>query len=125
MPGFSSKTRERSYDSSGSNIVVQYSVSPITTLHGRITARKYVDRLGNQVQPMIQTLFLNNDAIFHDDSAPIHTAGTVQSWFEEHEGELQHLPWPAQSPDLNIIETLWSPLDARMRNRFPPPTFLK
>jgi hypothetical protein len=33
----------------------------------------------------------------------VPTDGTVQSWFEEHEGELQHLPWPAQSPDLNII----------------------
>jgi hypothetical protein len=36
---------------------------------------------------MIQT-FLNNDAVFKDDNAPIHIAGTVQSWFEEHEGEL-------------------------------------
>jgi hypothetical protein len=38
----------------------------------------------------------------------IHTAGTVQSWFEEHEDEVQHLPWPAQSPDLNITEPVWS-----------------
>jgi hypothetical protein len=53
---------------------------------------------------MIQTLFPNNDADFHDVNALIHTAGTVQSWFEEREGELQHLPWPAQSPSLNIIE---------------------
>jgi hypothetical protein len=48
---------------------------------------------------MIQTLFPNNDAVFQDD-----TAGTVQSGFEENEGELQHLASPAQSPDLNIIE---------------------
>jgi hypothetical protein len=40
---------------------------------------------------MIQT-FLNNGTVFHDDSAPIHPAGTVHAWFEEHEGELQHLP---------------------------------
>jgi hypothetical protein len=40
---------------------------------------------------MIQTLFPNNGAVFQDDNAPIHTAGTVQSWCEEHEGEHQHL----------------------------------
>jgi hypothetical protein len=31
-----------------------YSVGPIITLHGQITARQYVDRLSNQVHPMIQ-----------------------------------------------------------------------
>jgi hypothetical protein len=65
------------------------------TVHDRITAREYVDRLGNQVHPMIQTLFPNNDAVFQDDNAPIHTAGTVQLWFQEHGRELQHLHWPA------------------------------
>jgi hypothetical protein len=56
---------------------------------------------------MIQTLFLKNDAVSQNDNTLIHTAGTVQSWFEEHEGELQHIPWPAQSLDLNITEPLW------------------
>jgi hypothetical protein len=45
---------------------------------------------------MIQTLFPNNGAVFQDVTALIHAAGNVQSWFEEHDGELQHLPWPAQ-----------------------------
>jgi hypothetical protein len=48
-----------------------YSFGPIIILHGRITARKYVDGLDNQVHPMIQTLFPNNDAVFQDDRAPI------------------------------------------------------
>jgi hypothetical protein len=55
---------------------------------------------------MIQALFLNNDAVFPDSTAPLHTAGTVQSLFEEHDGEFQQLCWPVQSPDLNIIEPL-------------------
>jgi hypothetical protein len=62
--------------------MVQYSVGPIITLHDRLAAREYVDRLGNEVHPMIQTLFLNNDAVFQDDDAPIHTAGTVESFYE-------------------------------------------
>jgi hypothetical protein len=68
---------------------------------------------------MIQALFPNNYAVFQD------AAGIVQSWFEGHKGELQHLPWPAQSPDLNIIEPLWSVFETRVRNRFPDPTSLK
>jgi hypothetical protein len=72
-----------------------------------------MDRLGNQVHPIIQTLFPNNNAVFQDDNTPIHTAETAQSWFEEHEGELQHLPWPAQS-HLNITEPLWSVLETRV-----------
>jgi hypothetical protein len=51
-----------------------------------------VDRLDNQVYTTIQTLFPKNDAVFQDNDAPIHTAGTVQSWFGEHEVEIQHLP---------------------------------
>jgi hypothetical protein len=64
-----------------------------------------VDRLGNQVHPMIQTLFPNNDAVFQDDNA----------W------KLQHLPWSAQSPDLSTIKTTWWNLKTTVRNRFPPP----
>jgi hypothetical protein len=74
---------------------------------------------------MIQKLFPNNDAVFQDHSVHIHIAGTVQSWFEVHDGELQHLPWPAQLTDLNIIVPLWSVLETRMRNLFPPLTSLK
>jgi hypothetical protein len=98
LPGSNGETRGRYCDGLGSNIVLQYSVGPTITLHGRITARKYMDRLGNEVlHPMIQTLFPNNDAVFQDDNAPIlHTAGNVTSWFEKHVGKLQHLPWPAK-----------------------------
>jgi hypothetical protein len=62
---------------------------------------------------------------FFKTTAPIHTAETVQSCFEEDEGELQHLLLQARSPDMNIIEPLWLVLETRVGNRFPPPTSVK
>jgi hypothetical protein len=118
MPGSNSETLGRFCDGLGSNIMV------FVTLHDQITAREYVDTLGNHVHPMIQTLFPNNYAVFQGDIVPIHTAGAIQSWFEEREGE-RHLPWPPQSPDLSVIEPLWLVLETRVRNRFPLLTSLK
>jgi hypothetical protein len=57
--------------------------------------------------------FPKNIAVFQLDYSPTHTARSVQSWFQQREDALQHLPWPAQSPDLKIIEPLWSDLESR------------
>jgi hypothetical protein len=76
MPVSNSETRGRFCDGLANNIIVQYSVGLIITLHGRNTAREYVHRFGNQVHPMNQTLFPNNNAVFLDDNALIHAAAT-------------------------------------------------
>jgi len=65
-------------------------------------------------------LLPNKDAIFQDDDSCIHTARSVQSYFEQHGDVLQHLLWLAQSTNLNIMEPLWSVLESRVRSRFPP-----
>jgi hypothetical protein len=73
MPGSTSETQGRFCDGLGSNIML--SVGPIITLHGRITAREYVDSLGNHVHSAFRCYFLpNNDAVFQDDNVLIHTA---------------------------------------------------
>ena len=41
--------------------------------------------LDKQVHPMVQMLFRNSDAVFQDDSLPIHSAISVQSWLQKHE----------------------------------------
>jgi hypothetical protein len=64
----------------------------VITLNGQITASDYMDILGSQVHPVVWMLLLPNDAIIQDDSSPIHTARSVQLWFEQHEDTLQHLP---------------------------------
>jgi hypothetical protein len=95
-----------------------YYAGPLITLNGRITASDYMGIWGNQVLPAVQ-MFPDNDTIFQGDISPIHTDRNVKSWFQEQENALQRLPWPAQSLDLNIIESMWSVLERRVRSRFP------
>jgi hypothetical protein len=94
-------------------------------MNGRITGNENVDILGIQVHPVVQILFSDNDADIQDDTAPTHTARSVRSRVEGEEDTFEHLPWPAQSTDLNIVKPLWSVLESTVRSRFPPPSNVK
>jgi hypothetical protein len=79
MPGSDSGRWGRFYYGLDNRIVVLYSLGPIITLHRRINAKEYVDRLGTQVHPTIQMSFPNNDAVVQEGSGHSDTAGIVQS----------------------------------------------
>ena len=42
---------------------------------------------------------------FQQDNASIHSSASTRRWFIENNVEV--LEWPARSPDLNIIESVW------------------
>ncbi len=64
--------------------------------------------------PSADQLFKDADFIFQQDLAPAHTAKSTKSRLNDQVGVLD---WPANSPDLNPIENLWSIVRMKMRNK--------
>ncbi len=67
--------------------------------------------------PSADQLFNDADFIFQQDLAPAHTAKSTKSWLNDH--GVGVLDWPANSPDLNLIENLWGIVKRKMRNKRP------
>ncbi len=88
-------------------------VGPLCFLKTNVTAPIYQKMLEHFMLPSADQLFKDADFIFQQDLAPAHTAKSTNGWLNDH--GVGVLDWPANSPDLNPIENLWSIVKRKMR----------
>ena len=86
-----------------------------TTVDGTINRHKYIEILENNLWPVIARHFPYEHYMFQDDNVPIHRARDVENY--KARNHINSISWPAQSPDLNIIENMWLKLKRRLQSR--------
>jgi hypothetical protein len=94
-----------------------HGVGKLHRIQGIMVKEMYHQILIHQLRPSANILFPNGNYIFQQDNDPKHTAIIIRNYINNT--NLPTMDWPAQSPDLNPIENLWSILDNTTKSRKP------
>ncbi len=94
-------------------------VGYLCRIEGTMDQHLYKSILEDDLMNTLEFYNLNKEeVIFQHDNDPKHKSKLVQEWLSNQEFDV--LSWPAQSPDLNPIENLWSEVKRKL-NKFKSP----
>ena len=79
-----------------------------------INLKKYTKILDVHLWPVVAKHFAEQPFIFQDDNAPAHSSKFTRDW--KTENAIPGMTWPAQSPDLNIIENAWRIIKLKLQS---------
>lgn len=95
--------------------ITHYGVWTLCLVNGNINAEKYISILENHLWPAIAQHFSNKTYRFQDDNVPVHRAHITTDY--KLGNNISAIVWPAQSPDINIIENMWLRIKRTLQNR--------
>jgi hypothetical protein len=102
-------------------MITPHGLGRLVRIEGIMDKHLYCEILQDDLLGTLDDLELDmRDYYFQQDNDLKHTSHVVTTWFRENNVDV--LPWPASSPDMNIIEHVWDHLDRKVRARRPLPS---
>ena len=92
----------------------------LLVLNGTLTGRRYINEV---LQPVVLPFVQQHHVVLQDDNGKPHRARIEQQFLQQN--NVDHLDWPARSPDLSPIEYVWDILGQRVRQRVLRPRTLQ
>ena len=77
-----------------------------------LDSKEYCNIISKYFLNDVSKHYLANNFFFVQDNAPIHTSKFTKSFFEKY--NIETLPIPPNSPDLNPIENIWGILSSKV-----------
>ena len=92
-------------------VLSSYGMGPLVPIDGKVNAQAYIGILEQYLLPYLADT-MPDGAVFQQDNCPSHTARATMAFFAQH--AINKMDWPAQSPDLNIIENVWAKIKRQL-----------
>ena len=90
----------------------------LVTIQGNLTGDQYIRDVLQPVVPHFDNHTLATRPVYMDDNARPHRSRVITAYLQSE--AVTSVPWPAVSPDLNLIKHIWDMLCRRIQARKPP-----
>jgi hypothetical protein len=89
-----------------------FGTGSLVAVEGSINSQRYVEILKSHLLPIAKAWYGDEHWILVQDNAPCHSSQLTRRFLDET--NIHVLPWPSNSPDMNIIENIWHLLKLRL-----------